>query len=177
MADGTLDGDTLDHVMPGMALPRITLTATGGTRVCVGALPGRSVVAIYPWTGRPGQPNPPNWDDIPGAHGSTPELEGFGALQERFAQYDTRIFGLSLQSTDYQQELAERLRLPFPLLSDAEGVFGAALRLPSFATGGESYLKRLTLAVKDGQVERVFYPVSDPAGHAREVLDWLATMA
>jgi hypothetical protein len=55
-------------------------------------------------------------------------------------------------------------------LSDREGRFGAALRLPSFATGGETYLKRLTLQVKDGQIERVFYPVPDPAGHADECL-------
>ncbi len=45
-----------------------------------------------------------------------------------------------------------------------------ALGLPSFTAGDEIYLTRLTLAVRDGKVETVFYPVPDPAGHAAEIL-------
>jgi peroxiredoxin len=150
--------------MPGMALPPITLPATDGTTIGLAGLSGRSVLAVYPWTGRPG------------AHGSTPELEGFRDLATRFAERDTRLFGLSLQSTAYQRELVQRLRLPFPILSDREAAFATALALPSFATGGETYLKRLTLAVRDGVIERVFFPVMDPAGHPGEVLCWLETL-
>jgi peroxiredoxin len=73
--------------------------------------------------------------------------------------------------------MAERLRLPFPILSDAEGRFGAALSLPNFATGGEIYLKRLTFILSSGNIETVFFPVPDPASHAREVLDWLIERA
>lgn len=170
-----MDGGA-DHAMPGMALPPITLPATDGTDICMAALPGRSVIAVYPWTGRPGRPNPPNWDDIPGAHGSTPELEGFRDLAARFGERETRLFGLSLQGTDYQRELVERLRLPFPILSDRQGIFATALALPSFATGGETYLKRLTLVVRKSVIERVFFPVTDPAGHPGEVLRWLETL-
>jgi peroxiredoxin len=165
--------DAADHLHPRSQLPQVALPATDGPEICLASLPARSVVAVYPWTGRPGQPNPPNWDDIPGAHGSTPELEGFRDLRDRFAQNGTRIFGLSRQSTDYQRELVARLGLPFPLLSDEEGHFAAALRLPSFATGDESYLKRLTLVIAEGHIAHVFYPVRDPAGHAREVLQQL----
>ncbi|MFW2392223.1 MAG: peroxiredoxin, partial [Methyloceanibacter sp.] len=93
----------------GMALPSVTLPATDGAEIDVAPLPGRSVIAVYPWTGRPGQPNPPLWDDIPGAHGSTPELERFGALSPRFEALDVRLFGLSLQEVGYQQELVTRL--------------------------------------------------------------------
>jgi peroxiredoxin len=156
----------------GMVLPPLALPATNGGTIDIAALPGRSLVMVYPWAGRPDRPNPPNWDDIQGAHGSTPELEGF---RDRHADFLTRgigLFGLSRQTTDYQRELAARLALPFPILSDAQGRFAGALRLPSFTTGGEIYLKRLTLAVKDGRVEHAFYPVPDPAGHASEVLRW-----
>jgi peroxiredoxin len=66
--------------------------------------------------------------------------------------------------------MAIRLRLPFPILSDAEGRFGSALALPSFATGGESYLKRLTLIVSSGVIKHVFFPVPDPTSHAGDVL-------
>lgn len=157
----------------GMALPSVTLPATDGAEIDVAPLPGRSVIAVYPWTGCPGQPNPPLWDDIPGAHGSTPELERFGALSPRFEALDVRLFGLSLQEVGYQQELATRLGLPFPLLSDTGEEFSGALALPSFATGGQTYLKRLTLVVRDGAIEVPFYPVPDPATHADEVLAWL----
>jgi peroxiredoxin len=168
----TADG-AADHLTQGLALPPVSLPATGGQTVRLATLPGRSVVAVYPWTGRAGHPNPPEWDDIPGAHGSTPEFEGFRDLHDRFAHHGVHVFGLSLQSTDYQRELVERLRLPFPVLSDREGKFAGALRLPTFATGGEIYLKRLTLVVERGRIAHVFYPVPDPAGHAGEVLVWI----
>ena len=133
-------------------------------------LPARRSLIVYPWTGRPGQPNPPDWDAIPGAHGSTPELEGFRDRAAEFAALGLRLFGLSRQTTEYQRELVARLGLPFPILGDADGRFAAALRLPSFTTGGEIYLKRLTLLIDEGRIERVFYPVRDPAGHAAELL-------
>jgi peroxiredoxin len=151
-------------------LPSLALPATDGGIVDLAALPGRSLVIVYPWTGRPGVPNPPDWDDIEGAHGSTPELEGFRDRCADFLTVGVRLFGLSRQTTDYQSELVSRLALPFPILSDAAGRFAAALGLPSFTTGGDFYLKRVTLHVKNGKIERVFYPLPDPAGHAAEVL-------
>jgi peroxiredoxin len=156
-------------VASGMTLPALALPATDGGTIDLAA-PGRSLVIIYPWTGRPGHPDPPDWDVIPGAHGSTPELEGFRDRHADFVRLGIRLFGLSRQTTDYQRELVSRLALPFPILSDQEGRFAAALRLPSFNTGGEIYLKRLTLLIRDGRIEAVFYPIPDPAGHADEVL-------
>ena len=166
------DGD-VSHLKPGLALPRISLAATTGGEVCLADTRGISVVIVYPWTGRPGVPNPLNWDDIPGAHGSTPELEGFRDLAGEFAGLNVGLFGLSRQTTDWQREMAARLRLTFPILSDAEERFASALCLPSFAIGSESYLKRLTLVVSSGTIETLFFPVPDPASHAGEVLRWL----
>jgi peroxiredoxin len=120
----------------------------------------------------PGRPNPPHWDDIPGAHGSTPEFEGFRDLAADFATLKVKLLGLSQQTTDYQREMAERLSLPFPVLRDNEGRMASALALPTFTTGGEIYLKRLTLIVRAGVIEAVFYPVPKPASHARDVLRW-----
>lgn len=162
-----------DHLKPGLALPFTSLSATDGSDVCLATLPGRSVIAVYPWTGRPGHPNPPGWDDIPGAHGSTPELEGFRDAVDGFAKCGVTVFGLSGQTTDYQQELVARLGLNFQLLSDVEGRFATALALPNFTAGEESYLKRLTLVVGDGCIEKLFYPVIDPAAHASEALAFL----
>jgi len=165
--------DTVDHLRPGLSLPNISLPSTDGAEILLAALPGRSIVIVYPWTGCPGEPNPPNWDDIQGAHGSTPELEGFSDLVPDFAELRVALYGLSTQTTYYQREMAKRLKLTFPVLSDFEWGFSRALRLPSFATGGETYLNRLSLFADEGRIEHVFYPVTEPARHADEVLCWL----
>jgi peroxiredoxin len=170
----SLDDVIPGHLKPGMALPAVPLQSTNGGEVCLATHPGQSVLAVYPWTGRPGQPNPPNWDLIPGAHGSTPELEGFRDLFDEFAKRGIAIYGLSNQPTGYQREMAERLGLPFPILSDAGGRLASALALPIFMAGEETYLKRLTIIVANGRIELVFYPVAEPALHAGDVLAWLA---
>jgi peroxiredoxin len=154
-------------------MPDIELPTTSGRASSFARLPGRSIVYCYPWAGRPGVPNPPGWDDIPGAHGSTPESEGFRNLYDGFRQVGADVFGLSTQPTSYQRELVERLRLPFELVSDERFALAHALSLPTFETGGVTYLKRLTLAVRDGRIERVYYPVHLPGAHAREVCAWL----
>ena len=162
-----------NHLQPGTKLPSLALPSTSGYNVDLCTRPGRSLLIVYPWTGRPGHPNPPDWDISPGAHGSTPELEGFRDHTAAFKGLGVGLFGLSRQTTDYQRELVTRLALPFPILSDADGRFAPALRLPCFTTGGETYLRRLTLLIEHGLVESVFYPVSNLSTHASDVLAWL----
>lgn len=157
-------------VKPGETLPPITLPATDGSVVDLAQLRGTIVVYVYPYTGRPGVPDPLGWNDIPGAHGSTPETEGFRDLAPDYARLDVGIFGLSAQSAEWQHEMAQRLRVQFPILSDAGFAFADALGLPRFETGGVTYLERLTLIARDRIIVRVFHPVPDPAGHAAEVL-------
>jgi peroxiredoxin len=168
-----VDDGAARHLKRGRRMPDIALPTTAGRRVSFAALSGRAVVYCYPWTGRPGLPNPPGWDDIPGAHGSTPQTEGFRNLHVGFQQADAAVFGLSTQTTDYQLELVKRLDVPFELVSDGGFEFARALSLPTFETGGVTYLKRLTLCLNDGCIERVYYPVALPAAHAREVCAYL----
>jgi peroxiredoxin len=165
--------DTLDRLRPGLSLPSVSLPATEGTEIFLATLPGQSLIIVYPWTGGPGAANPPNWDDIQGAHGSTPELEGFRDLAADFVELGVALYALSTQTTDYQREMAERLKLTFPVLSDSEWRFSHALALPRFTAGVETYLSRLTLLVEAGRIAHVFYPVADPALHAEAVLSWL----
>lgn len=160
------------HLTRGRMMPDIALPTTAGTDVNFAKLPGWAIVFVYPWTGQPGLDNPPGWDDIPGAHGSTPEAQSFSNLFGAFDQLGGKVYGVSGQPTGWQREFAERMALPFPLVSDAEGRLQRALRLPTFETGGTVYLARLTLAVKDGRIERTFYPVHPPDAHPREVLVW-----
>jgi peroxiredoxin len=139
-------------------------------------LPGRVIVYAYPRTGVPGEdPLVPDWDAIPGARGCTPESCGFrDHFRELRAAGASLVFGLSTQDTDYQREAAERLHLPFALLSDADLEMTKALRLPTFEAAGQTLLKRFTLVVSDARIEHVFYPVFPPDRHPEEVLVWLS---
>lgn len=157
----------------GRPLPAIPLRSTLGGTVDLSAFPGQCVVYFYPWTGRPGTPNPPGWDHIPGAHGSTPQAEGFRDRYARFQAAGWAIYGVSGLTSDWQREFADRLKLPFALLSDHGFAFAEALNLPRFSTGGVAYLERLTLLVRDGAIVETVYPVANPASHATEILDKL----
>lgn len=164
------DDGAARHLVPGLPLPDIALPSTHGASISMARAAGLNVFYIYPWTGRPGLPDPPNWDDIPGAHGSTPEAQGFRDLHAQFCAARIQVFGISGQDTAYQREFSDRCNLPFALLSDAAGALRTTLSLPTFEAGGVLYLKRLTLLARDGQLERCIYPVSDPGNHASEVL-------
>jgi peroxiredoxin len=161
--------------LPGMRIPSVPLLATDGTTVDLSSLPGRVVVYAYPRTGRPGVENPAGWDLIPGARGCTPQSCAF---RDHFAELKAlgvnRLFGLSTQDTAYQREAADRLHLPFPILSDEQFHLIKAMRLPTFQTNGMTLLKRLTLIIRDGKIERVFYPVFPPDRNASDVVGWLA---
>ena len=151
------------------------LPATSGGSIDLAALPGRTVVYVYPRTGQPGVANPEGWDAIPGARGCSPQSCSF---RDHFAQLKAlgvgHLFGLSTQDTAYQAEAATRLHLPFPLLSDSAGRLAEALGLPGFEAGGMRLLKRLTLVIDDGAVTHVFYPVFPPDRSAADVIAWLS---
>jgi peroxiredoxin len=160
--------------LTGLKLPTLALTATDGSEVDLSALTGRTVVYAYPRTGRPGQDPPDGWDAIPGARGCTPQSCSF---RDHFAELQrvgvAHLFGLSTQNTEYQREAAERLHLPFPILSDAKFAFAREIRLPTFEVAGMTLLKRLVLVIEDGMIVKLFYPVFPPDRSADEVVAWL----
>jgi peroxiredoxin len=166
------DGATRHLV--GMRLPALSLAATDGATVDLSSLRGRTVVYVYPRTGRPAQEMPEGWDAIPGARGCTPQSCSFRDRHAELKQLGVaRVFGLSTQDTDYQREAVERLHLPFPVLSDAELKLTRELLLPTFTVAGMILLKRMVLVIDDGVMTKVFYPVFPPDKSAQEVVDWL----
>ena len=160
--------------LKGMAMPDLELPSTANRLINLSKISApRIVVYAYPMTGQPGKALPPGWDDIPGARGCTPETCGFRDHHKDLAKLHAEVFGVSTQSTEYQQEMVKRLEVPFEVLSDEHFALTHALRLPTFTVEGMTLMKRLTLIVANGRIEHVFYPVFPPDKHAEEVIAWL----
>ncbi len=157
--------------LPGAKLPAVLLAATDGSMVDLSTLKGRTVVYAYPRTGGPSTPSPDGWDLIPGARGCTPQACSF---RDQYAELRAlgvdHLFGLSTQDTAYQKEAVERLRLPFPLLSDERLALASALQMPTFEAAGMTLFKRLTLIIDNGTIEHVFYPVFPPDRNVADVI-------
>jgi peroxiredoxin (alkyl hydroperoxide reductase subunit C) len=168
------DDGAAEHLV-GMTIPPIGLRATDDTLVTLSQLEGRVVVFGYPRTGEPGKVAlVEDWDMIPGARGCTPQTCSFRDLfGELKAAGASHVFGLSTQSNDYQIEMAARLHLPFPVLSDEKLELTSALDLPTMEVAGLTMIKRLALIVDDARITHVFYPVFPPDRNASDVLDWL----
>lgn len=160
-----IDDGLAGHLV-GIRLPSISLHATNGTRIDLSQVQGRLVIYCYPRTGTPNTSLPEGWDQIPGARGCTPQSCAYRDHYQEIKALGAEVFGLSVQTTEYQTEMVNRLHLPFPVLSDQHFKFHRALNLPTFEVAGMTLLKRLTLIVEDGVVEAVHYPVfpsdSDP---------------
>jgi peroxiredoxin len=167
------DGATAHLV--GMTIPPVSLRATNDTAVVLSELTGRTVVFGYPRTGEPGKiALVDDWDMIPGARGCTPQTCAFRDLfADLKAAGATQVFGLSTQSSDYQTEMASRLHLPFPVLSDEKLELVEALDLPVMDVAGLTLIKRLALVIDDAKISHVFYPVFPPDRNAGDVLEWL----
>ncbi|HMH59688.1 MAG TPA: peroxiredoxin [Bradyrhizobium sp.] len=159
----------------GMTIPSVSLVATNDSSVTLSALPGRAVVFAYPRTGEPGKiALVDDWDMIPGARGCTPQTCAFRDLHAELKTAGARhVFGLSTQDNDYQAEMASRLHLPFPVLSDEKLTLTRALDLPTMQVAGLTLIKRLALIIDDARITQVFYPVFPPDRNAGDVLAWL----
>ncbi|HML28469.1 MAG TPA: peroxiredoxin [Hyphomicrobium sp.] len=167
------DDGAAKHLIAGTRLPDLALAATRGASVNLARFQEKAIVFVYPMTGTPGISNPPDWDIIPGAHGSTPEAEGFRDAYAEFELAGYEVFGLSGQSSAAQHAFAARAGIPYLLLSDENFAFANGLNLPRFETGDVTYLCRLTMIIRNGVIYRVIYPVEDPAGHPRALLSSL----
>ena len=161
--------------LTGSMMADVPLAATDGATVSLAKLAGRTVVFAYPRTGTPGQISiVDDWDMIPGARGCTPQSCAFRDLHaELKAAGAARVYGLSAQDTAYQREVAERLHLPFPLLSDEALKLATAMNLPLMQAANLTLLKRMALIIDDARISHVLYPVFPPDRNASDVLAWL----
>ena len=169
------DDDGAASHLVGMTIPPVSLRATNDTAVVLSELQGRTIVFAYPRTGEPGKiALVDDWDLIPGARGCTPQTCAFRDLfAELKAAGAKQVFGLSTQSNAYQTEMASRLHLPFPVLSDEALELVEVLHLPVMEVADLTLIKRLALVIDDAKITHVFYPVFPPDRNAGDVLEWL----
>jgi peroxiredoxin len=169
-----VDDGAADH-LEGATLPSLRLPATSGEQIdLAAAATGTLALYCYPRTGRPGEPLPTGWDEIPGARGCTPQSCAF---RDHFAELEALgagVLGLSAQPLADQIELARRVGLPYPVLSDPGLELAEALRLPTFEVAGMRLYRRLTLIARREVIVKVFYPVFPPDRNAADVVDWLS---
>ncbi len=163
-----------DHLIS-TKLPDLSLDATGQNRVNLSKISTWVVIFCYPLTARPDAPLPQDWDLIPGARGCTPQACSIRNEYETLTAMNVAVFGLSTQTTGYQEEVVQRLHLPYTLLSDHEYCLIDALTLPTFNWQQQRLNKRLTLIALDGKIQQVFYPVFPPDQHIYQVIQWLNT--
>ncbi|HME82586.1 MAG TPA: peroxiredoxin [Candidatus Eremiobacteraceae bacterium] len=168
-----VDDGAADHLR-GMRLPDVELASTRGGVISLARVDSPIVVVYcYPRTGQPGVPVPKDWDAIPGARGCTPQNCAFRDRYAQLRELGAAVFGLSTQTSEYQQEMAARLELEYPVLSDERHRLTDALRLPTFEYNGERLIKRLSLIAIDGTIEHVVYPVFPSDADAPAVVAWL----
>jgi peroxiredoxin len=156
--------------MLGWPLPNVMLPASDGSSVNMRQVAGLCVCFCYPYTGKPGIPDPEGWDRIPGAHGSTPQALGYSALHAAFRERRAEVFGLSFDASEWQKDFVMRNQLRVRLLSDDRHQFASAFRLPTFKAGERSFLKRITLIARDGIVIAVRDAIEKPGDDAPATL-------
>jgi peroxiredoxin len=169
-----VDDGAADH-LEGEAIPRLSLPSTAGEAIEVAAAARDTLVLYcYPRTGRPGEPLPVGWDEIPGARGCTPQSCAFRDHYAELERLGANVLGLSAQPLADQVEFAERVGLPYPILSDPGLELARTLRLPTFEVAGMRLYRRLTLIARAGTIVKVFYPVFPPDRNAGDVVAWLS---
>lgn len=163
-------------VRAGDEVPSISFPSTTSADVNIGGIAGWIVIFLYPRSSSPTEEAPLGLANIPGAKGCTPQASSFKDFHEQLQHAGVSgVFGLSTQSSAYQQELAQRLHLNYPLLSDPQCRLADGLGLRTFKVAGEVFYVRTTLVIRNGVVQKVFDEIEDPGANALEVLAWLSS--
>ena len=149
------------RALPGSRIPP-GVTLVGPDGACDPVADAKATVLFtYPATGRP-TPHPEGWSAIPGTAGCTLENRLFRDRWPEFTAAGAVVHGISTQRPEEQASFARAENVPFPLLSDVDLQFAAALRLPTIRIGQQPRLKRLIVVVDaDRVVRHAIFPVVD----------------
>lgn len=154
-------------------MPAVRLRSTRDREVDVAEVSVRpTVMFFYPSaTGKPDMP--PEWDLIPGARGCTAQTCAYRDRYREFGDLGVTVWGVSAQRPLEQRAFADRMGIPYELLSDSDFELTEALGLPTFDFQGRRFIKRLALIARQSRISKVFYPVFPPDRNAEVVLAYL----
>ena len=112
--------------------------------------------------------------------GCTAEACGLCDEYSAITSADAVVVGISVDDADTQRRFRDEYRLPFPVLSDPDGVVARQYGVFGIERADGSVLpqaRRTTFIIDpSGRIAEVFYPVS-PAEHAAEVQEALQRLA
>jgi len=171
----SIENDRLHKHLVGACLPNITLPATNGMTVTLSKLLGAAIIFCYPMTSKPGVQPPTGWDKIPGARGCTLQNCSYKNNFSILSKLNVQIYGMSTQHIDYQREMAERLHLPFSILSDSNFEFCDTMKIPTFTVDDKRLMKRLTMVVENGFIEAVHFPISQSTSDPDWAISYLTS--
>ena len=155
-------------------IPNISLPNQHGNSLRLDRLDTfRIVLYLFPMTGRPDRKLPLNWNKIPGAKGCTIQTCFFRDNYDKIISLNAVSIGISTQTVEDINEMTQRLRVPYDVLSDSKLKLQTALNLPIFSIDNKHYLKRVTLIIEKKIIKKVFYPINYLDNHIDEVLKWL----
>ncbi|MDR3588972.1 MAG: peroxiredoxin [Negativicutes bacterium] len=149
----------MDEVSSGQPAPDFTLPATGGKPVSLSSYRGQRIVLFF--------------YSKDNTSGCTAEVHEFGDLYNEIAAAGALVFGVSRDSLATHEKFSAKLQLPYPLLSDANGL---VCRLYGVLKEKNMYgkkvlgVERSTFIIDaEGRIEQAFRKVK-AAGHAGAVL-------
>jgi peroxiredoxin Q/BCP len=138
--------------------PDFSLPSAGGETVRLSDYRGKSEVVLYFYPK----------DDTPGC---TTEACTFRDSYESFRDAGAEVIGVSSDSSDSHRGFAQKHRLPFILLSDADGSVRKQYGVPK--TLGLIPGRTTYLIDRDGIVRHVFSSQFQPLRHVAEMLEVL----
>ena len=156
------------HPLPsvGQPAPTFTLPASTGEAVDLADLVARKRVVLYFY---------PKAD----TSGCTVEACGFRDATPDYKKAGITVLGISPDPIDKVTKFAEKYKLNFPLLADADhavceqyGVWQQKSNRPWAEIQWEQRLRVTFVIAKGGKIEQVFEKVK-PAGHEAQVLEWM----
>ncbi|GBD38605.1 Putative peroxiredoxin bcp [bacterium HR37] len=146
---------TLAELKPGDPAPSFVTTDHDGKKVDLNELKGKWVVLyFYPK------------DDTPGC---TIEAKEFTELYEEFLENNTLVYGISADTKESHCSFRDKYRLKVPLIPDEKhrlmSLYGVEVK--------NGVASRDTVIIDtSGNIARIYRHVK-PAGHAREVLEFI----
>ncbi|MGH2911356.1 MAG: hypothetical protein ACRDJ3_02650 [Solirubrobacteraceae bacterium] len=154
----------LSSALVGRELPQVLLDGFLEAELAV-----RSAVVMYVYPGLASSPDG-------GEHSPALDItqhRAYDALEDELAASDLFVVGVSSQPSQKPHETVGGLDIRHMLLGDPQFLLADSLGIPTFKEQGVKGYRRLTLVIRQGTINKIFYPVRSPETDPVQVLEWV----